>query len=182
MSVQLLNWVLQLIAAGFSAVVGAAALLALQTAIRRGRFLQALQSELELNQNRLERQIRRLESEAEKTRQQQFPRYHTEVYETIRVNDPTLFLRLHDELLGLKKTNESLSMLDDLSEPGVSTNASRDEILEELSGLSKKIERSITSVKELRKESFIYRHIGKEGASLRVQHIDFGEAGMDSDE
>jgi len=181
-SVQLINWVLQLIAAGFSAVVGAAALLALQTALRRGRFLRALQSELELNQNRVERQIRRLEAEAEKTRQAQFPSYHTEVYETVRVNDPTLFLKLHSEILGLENLYEGLNQLDDLSEPGVSTTASREEILERLRGISESADNSLETVKELREENFIYRRIGKEGASLRVKHIELGEEKPTTDE
>lgn len=126
MSVQLINWTLQLIAAGFSAVVGAAALLALQTALKRGKFLQALQNELEINQNRLERQIYRIESQGDT----QFSAFHTGVYEAIRINDPTLFLSVNSEILGFEDMYEEFNTLDELSEAGVMTKTPQDQLLQ----------------------------------------------------
>jgi hypothetical protein len=178
--IQILRLLFELFVAGFSAISGAAALLSLQVTLRKGRFLRAFQSELELNRNRLERQVYAIENKDQQTPYADFPRYHTQVYETIRVNAPTLFLRLQSEILGLEQLYESLHSLDELSEAGVTTNSSEKEILTELSKVNEQLEGAIETVKDLREESFVYRRIGNDGISLRVQVVDLDEAREES--
>jgi len=159
-------------------VVGAAVLLALQTALKRGKFLQALQNEVEINHNRLEKQIYRIESQGDT----QFSAFHTGVYEAIRINDPTLFLSLNSEILGFENIYEELNTLDELSEAGVTTKTPQDQLLQSHQQLNKQFEDVIESIKSMRKESLIYRHIGKEGVTLRRQHIRLDEEGNILDE
>lgn len=70
---------------------------------------------------------------------------------------------------------EELSQLDNLSQPGVRANISRDDLVTNLETVDEMMEDTLDTVKTLRNENFIYRHIGEEGVSLRAKHIDLSE-------
>jgi hypothetical protein len=157
----------ELSVAGFSAVFGAAALLWLQSKIERARYLRALQSEFERNLSRSEEVEKHLEM-ADSKGEIDYPRFHSEVFDAIRVDDPILYIELIEEIRLIERTYRRIDDLSRLNEPKFEADMSKEELLSLYSGGSKLLQQQLEEIRNKRNHSLISRFLG-DNRSVRTK-------------
>jgi len=168
-----------LLSGGISAVFGAIALHVANSVVQRRRLVLAVNTEIQENKQKLVNEIIRINNE-QNWESVIANRLSTEAYEALKISNPTLFLRLKNEISPLSvaymSVNKRLLEYDAVNQPGAGISASKEETMEKYTHTLQELQEASEEIDEFVQENIFRRYLYSPALDNTEISIEFDES------